>query len=46
MINYCEECYKKTFHSETEYKIRLAEAIYKKETLLCYHTYYAKRNAN
>ena len=46
MINYCEECYKKTFKNENEYKIRLAEAEFMKQTLMCYHTYSMKISNN
>jgi len=46
MIHYCKECYDKTFKNENEYKIRLAEAEFKKETLMCYHTYSMKISNN
>jgi hypothetical protein len=46
MINYCKDCYDKTFKNDEEYRIRLAEAVFKKETLLCYHTYSMKISNN
>ncbi len=46
MIHYCQECYDKTFKNENEYKIRLAEAIFMKQTLMCYHTYSMKISNN
>ena len=46
MIHYCKECYEKTFKNENQYKIRLAEAEFKKETLMSYHTYSMKISNN
>jgi len=46
MINYCKDCYDKTFKNDEEYRIRLAEAVFKKETLMCYHTYSIKISNN
>jgi hypothetical protein len=39
MIKMCNQCYEKRFKFLEDYKQRLAEAIEKKETLLCIHIY-------
>ena len=42
MINMCDKCLKIRFKSIDEYTARLAEVKFKKENLLCYHTYCLK----